>query len=170
VDLNQTALECRKRGELDMAERLLRQAIELEDSQVPADSPKRPHRRNNLAMVLLRAGRLTESRRLNAEAWRLKAGQHDLTSGRILFVRIALSLLERRDASPYIGQLRVLLNVEPLGCFGGIMRTWDIPDVVDMLRERLAPDDADLLDWVAQTLNDRVHLQNLEACEAWKAA
>jgi hypothetical protein len=170
VDLNQTALECRKRGELDMAERLLRQAIVLEDSQVPADSPKRPHRRNNLAIVLLRAGRLNESRCLNAEAWRLKAGQHDLTSGRILFVRIALSLLERRDATPYIGQLRVLLNVEPLECFGGIMRTWDIPDVVDMLRERLAPDDADFLDWVAQTLNDRAYLQNLEACEAWRAA
>jgi hypothetical protein len=170
VDLNQTALEHRKRGELEMAERLLRQAIELEDRQVPPDSPKRPHRRNNLAIVLLRAGRLDEARRLNAEAWRLKARQHDLTSGRILFVRIALSLLERRDPTPYIGQLKVLLNVDPLDCFGGIMRTWDIPDVLDMFQARLAPDEAEFLEWVAETLNDRVYLRDLEGCPAWRAA
>jgi hypothetical protein len=115
-------------------------------------------------------GRLAEARRLNAEAWRLKAGQHDLTSGRILFVRIALSLLERRDASAYVGQLKVLLNVDPLHCFGGITPTWDIPDVLAMLAELLAPVEAELLRCVAQTLNDRGHLRALEACAAWRSA
>jgi hypothetical protein len=169
--LNQTALELRKRSQLEEAERLLRQAIEIEDRQVAPDSPKRPHRRNNLAIVLMRAGRLDESRQLNAEAWRLKARQHDLTSGRILFVRIALGYLaDRCDVSLYVGQLKVLLNVEPLECFGDVASTWDIPDVLGMLREGLPRAKAEFLVQVAETLNDRSSLPSLEAFAAWRAA
>jgi proteasome accessory factor A len=171
LELNQTALELRKRDCLEEAERLLRQAIEIEDRQVVPDSPKRPHRRNNLAIVLMRSGKLGESRQLNAEAWKLKARQHDLTSGRILFVRIALGyLLDRRDASLYVGQLKVLLNVDPLECFGGVASTWDIPDVLGMLREGLPRAAAEFLVQVAETLNDRTSLPSLQAFAAWNDA
>src|SRR5438552_15780483 len=107
IALNQAALEHRRQGQLDEAEQLLRQAIELEDAQVAADSPKRPHRRNNLAIVLMCAGKLDVACQLNAEAWRLKAGRHDLTSGRILVVRVALRfLLGDFDVRLYFGQLK----------------------------------------------------------------
>src|SRR5262249_45695808 len=110
VDLNQRALDLRKQNQLDQAERLLRRAILIEDRQVAVDSPKRPHRRNNLAIVLLRMGRLPAARRVNQIAWQLKRGRHDLTSGRILFVRIALRLLNREaDISRYLGQLKTLV-------------------------------------------------------------
>ena len=108
--MNNAALDHRKRGQLDEAERLLKQAIEIEDAQVAPDSPTRPNGRNNLAIVLMRAGKLEEAGRWNAEAWRLKAGQHDLTSGRILFVRIALRLLLGDcDVRLHVGQLKTLL-------------------------------------------------------------
>jgi proteasome accessory factor A len=169
--LNQTALELRKRDCLQEAEHLLRQAIEIEDRQVPPESPKRPHRRNNLAIVLMRAGKLGESRQLNAAAWRLKAREHDVTSGRILFVRIALEyLLDRRDVSLYVGQLKVLLNVHPLECFGGILSTWDIPDVLGMLRERLPRTDAGFLAQVAETLNEQASVPLLQAFATWRDA
>jgi proteasome accessory factor A len=171
VALNQTALELRKRGALGEAERLLRQAIDIEDRRVAADSPKRPHRRNNLAIVLMRAGKLDEAQRLNADAWRLKGDRHDLTSGRILFVRIALRFLrEDRDASLHLGQLKTLLHRDVLDCLGDVAPTWDIPDVLAMLRTVLPAADAELLAHVAETLNDRANLGALDACAAWNTA
>jgi Pup-ligase protein/Tetratricopeptide repeat len=171
ISLNQTALDLRQRNRLDEAERLLRQAIEIEDAQVAADSPKRPHRRNNLAIVLMRAGRLEEAGRWNTAAWHLKAGQHDLTSGRILFVRIALRLqLDDRDVGLYVGQLKTLLGLDPLPCLGDIATTWEIPDVLDMLVERLRTAEADLLETIAATLDHRVNRPLLDAFEVWSAA
>lgn len=170
IDLNRAALEHRKLDRLDEAERLLRQAIEVEDRLVTPDSPKRPHRRNNLAIVLMRAGKLIEARLVNAEAWRLKAGQHDLTSGRILFVRIALArLLSDRDGNTglYVGQLKTLLSQPSLRCLGDIMATWDIPDVLSMLCERLRPGDAELLIQVAGALNDRTLVATLNRLSGW---
>jgi hypothetical protein len=170
VALNQAALEHRKLGQLDVAARHLREAIAIEDRLVAADSPKRPHRRNNLALVLMRAGKLPEGRRLNAEAWRLKDGSHDLTSGRILFVRIALNLLEGDDARLYLGQLKTLLHRDSLDCTGDIAPIWDIPDVLTMLWTKLPAADADLLMHAAKALEDRLYVIALEALDAWRTA
>ena len=135
------------------------------------DSPKRGHRRNNLAMVLMRAGKLDEAARWNAEAWACKTGQHDLTSGRILFVRIALRLLAgERDVTLHLGQLKTLLAHGPLECLGDIAPIWEIPDVLQTLREKLPVQDAELLAAIAETLNDRAHLDGLETFRPWRGA
>src|SRR5207247_4871910 len=103
----------------------------------------------------MRAGKLQDAHQPNAAAWRLKAGQHDVTSGRILFVRIALRLLlGDRDVRLYVGQLKTLLAGDPLGHLGNIETTWDIPDVLDMLDERLDPADTELLGTIKETLDD----------------
>jgi hypothetical protein len=171
IALNQAALELRRQNALQEAEGLLRRAIEIEDAQVPADSPKRGHRRNNLALVLLRAEQLDEAGRWNAEAWRCKAGQHDLTSGRILFVRVALRLLRGdRDVGRYLGQLKTLLARDPLECLGDVAPIWEIPDVLAMLRQQLSPGDAELLVEITETLNDRTSLAGLETFAPWRSA
>ena len=171
IELNQQALELRRRDHLVDAERLLRQAIAIEDARLPADSPKRPHRRNNLATVLLRAGKLDEATRFNAQAWRLKTGRHDLTSGRVLFVRVALRLLLGEcDVTLYLGQLKILLGRDPLPCHGDISETWEIPDVIAMLSRNLPPDVGALMAKLADVLNERTLLPTLEACDAWVSA
>lgn len=171
IAMNQAALEHRKHHRLAEAEQLLRRAIEIEDAQVPSDSPKRPHRRNNLAVVLLRAGRLVEARDVNAEAWRLKLGPHDLTSGRILSVRLALDLLlGTPDVELPLGQLKTLLVPGPLECRGGIMAIWDIPDVLEMLAARLPAGDARLLTALVEVLNDYAQLPRLDRCDRWVSA
>jgi len=171
IALSDTARDHRMRDRLEAAETLFRRAIEVEDRQVPAASPKRPHRRNHLAVVLMRAGQLGEAARWNTEAWRLKAGQHDLVSGRILFVRIALRLLQGDTAvGLYLGQLKTLLGRETLECLGDIASTWEVPDVLAMLRARLPGTDADLLVEISETLNDRGRLPSLRAFAAWRAA
>ncbi len=171
IALNQAALEHRKHDELDDAERLLRRAIEIEDTRVAADSPKRPHRRNNLAIVLMRTGNLAEACRWNAEAWSLKTGQHDLTSGRILFARIALRLLlGDGDVGLYLGQLKTLLRREALECLGDIAPTWDIPDVLGMLCDKLDEPDAELLANATDALNDRAYVPSLDRFDLWNSA
>jgi len=171
IALNQAAFELRQRDQLDEAERLLRQAIEIEDAQVAADSPKRPHRRNHLSIVLLRAGKLGAAGQLNAEAWRLKAGRHDLVSGRILFVRIALRFLQDdRDVRLYVGQLKTLLQRASLDCPGDIALIWEVPDVLATLHDRLPAADTGLLGRVVEALNHRARLPALAAFDAWNAA
>jgi tetratricopeptide (TPR) repeat protein len=169
IELSDRARRCRMRGQLDEAERIFRRAMEIEDARVAPDSPKRPHRRNHLAMVLLRAGRLDEAKTWNAEAWCLKAGRHDLVSGRILFIRIALCLLQgRRDVALYLGQLKTVFNLDPLECLADIAVTWEIHDVLDTLCEHLPDADATLLVHLTEALNDREHLEVLETFEEWR--
>jgi hypothetical protein len=108
---------------------------------------------------------------MNAEAWTLKAGQHDLTSGRVLFVRIALECLRGApDVGVYVGQAKTLLTGEHLDCLGGIDPVWDVPDVLAMLRDALPSAAARLLAGIAEALNDRDHLVTLDRIEAWSAA
>ncbi len=171
VELNQRALEHRRHDRLEDAERLLRDAIAIEDARVAGDSPKRPHRRNNLAVVLMRAGKFGEATRFNATAWRLKAGRHDLTSGRVLFVRVALRLLlGERDVALYLGQLKTLLGHEPLECHGDISSTWEIPDVLAMLSRNLSPEITDFMSRLVAVLNEQTLLPTLDACDAWASA
>jgi proteasome accessory factor A len=171
VVLSERARQLRMRGALGEAERIFRRAIEIEDARVAPDSPKRAHRRNHLAMVLLRAGRLDEAAEWNAAAWALKAGRHDLVSGRILFVRIALLLLRgERDVSLPLGQLKTVLSMEPLACLADVARVWTIPDVLDSLGDRLSDDDMQLMLHAFEALNDRAHLPVLEALRPWRDA
>ncbi|MCC6765591.1 MAG: proteasome accessory factor PafA2 family protein [Deltaproteobacteria bacterium] len=171
IALSIRALELRKRHQLPQAERALRRAIALEDEQVPADSPKRPHRRNNLALVLLRAEKLDEARAANAEAWRLKTPPHDVTSGRILFTRVALLLLAgERAVRLHLGQLKTLLAPGTLACLGDVTTIWDVPDVLAFLAERLASDEAALLAAIAETLNAPAEVAALDAHARWAAA
>lgn len=171
ISLNHAALDHRQHGRLEEAERLLRRAIQIEDTRVPADSPKRPHRRNNLAIVLMRAGKLDEALELNAEAWGLKAGQHDLTSGRILFVRTALVLLgDFGDPKHYLGQLKSLFAQGRLECLGDIATTWDIPDVLHLLHQALWEDEAQLMLAISAVLNRRENLPRLERHARWREA
>ncbi len=113
-------------------------------------------------------GRRTAAR--NAEAWGLEAGRHDVTSGRILFVRVALTLLRRGDPALYLGQLRTLLAQPTLECLGGIATEWEIPDVLRQLANTLDDAQALLLIELADVLNDRTTLPDLDDFAAWREA
>ncbi len=171
LEMNNYALLLRKLGRYKEAATRLERAIELEDRILPVEHPKRAHRRNNLAMVLMLDGQFDEAIRLNAETWKLKAnvseGGHDLTSGRILFIRIALSYLTGLDASIHIGQLRTLFQRPDLPCLGDINRRWQAADILDSLRQQLSPEEADLMAALVEVLNDQAKLPELDRFTAW---
>jgi hypothetical protein len=170
LDLNRRALELRKVRRFDEAAALLCRAIGIEDRLLMPDHPKRAHRRNNLAIVWMLADQLDEAERINAAAWWFKACQHDMTSGRILFARIALRWLRNAYATNYLGQLRTLLLQPELSCLGEIDRKWDADDVLDHLRSRLASEKADLLAAIVAALNEPGKVADLERFALWKSA
>jgi tetratricopeptide (TPR) repeat protein len=170
LDLNNQALRLRKLGRCDEAAAFLRRAIVLEDRLLPANDPKRAHRRNNLAGVCLAGGQLEQAMLANAEAWRLKAGQHDLTSGRILFTRVALCWLCHADAKLYPGQLKTLLAQAEVPCLGGVDPKWDAKDVLEYLGSKLPADAVEFLSALFEVLNDLTKLPNLGRFEQWRRA
>ncbi len=171
VDLNEEALRKRRSGHFDEAKTLLCQAIDIETSALPPSSPKHPHRQNNLALIFLLADQIDESAEANARAWELKSsvctGGHDMTSARILFVRLALDWLTGADASAHLGQLRTLLNRPELPALGGIQQTWDAEDILDRLAERLASERAEFLRALVNSFNHRERVAELDAWRFW---
>jgi hypothetical protein len=168
--MNNYALLVRHLGRFDEAAQLLLRAIAIEDRKLPPDHPKRAHRRNNLAIVWMLADQLDEAERVNAQAWSLKGDQHDVTSGRILFVRIALIWLQNTDATQYLGQLRTLLALPELPCLGEIDPQWDAADVLSHLRTRLSTEKADFVTAIVAALNEPRRVIDLEQFEFWRSA
>src|SRR5262249_30986658 len=150
------------------AERLLRQAIRIEDRQLPPDSPRRVHRRTELALVLLRRGRFTAARRVAAEAWRLADGRNDVISARGLVVRIAAGWLGRkRDVALQLGQLKTLAADGTPSCPSGIAAGWHVADVVETLRRKLPGAQAELVVQLVKVLDRRARPNALDIFPAW---
>ena len=170
VDLNNHALLLRKQKRYDEADEFLQRAIGIDDRVTPPDSPVHAHRRNNLAIVYMLANRLEEAMRRNAEAWTRKASLIDVTTGRILFARVALCWLQNADASLYSGQLRTLLSQPDLPCMGNIIRQWDAADILDELHSRLTPEQADFLAALVAALNEPSKAADLERFDLWRSA
>jgi tetratricopeptide (TPR) repeat protein len=170
LDLNESAVRLRKLGRYNEAAAVLRLAIAIEDRLLPPDHPNRAHRRNNLAIACLVGSQLEQAMLTNAEAWRFTAGEHDLTSGRILFTRVALCWLCHADAGPPLGQLKRLLAQSELPCLGGVARKWDARDILEHLCSKLPADRCEFLSVLFEVLNDQTKLPDLDRFEQWQAA
>jgi len=162
--LEEAAAGHRKRGELGAAERRLRQAL---DVAIPAE---RPHVLNGLALVLVRTAGLYAAWRANAEAWRLLDGAHDVTSARVLLVRVAFRILAGdRNVGLYFGQLKTLLARPSLSRWGGVARHWDVDDALNLLRMQLR-NEGELLVQATRVLDGCAAPGVLDVFDAWTAA
>jgi hypothetical protein len=167
VELNNLALYLRKLDRLAEAEQLLRRAVAIEETARGETSPKMPHRLNNLCTVLVMQDKLDDAKRLVERAWSLRSGQHDLTSARLIFVRLSIAMLESRPLTPFVGMLRTLLGWESLPDYADVVRVWDIGYFIERLRPRLPPGSAEFLTTLAAALNDHQELTKLEEIDLW---
>ena len=167
---NDLAICLRSLGLAYQAEEMLREAVAIEDRALPPDHPKRPHRLNNLASVLLMQDKRAEARLLLDRAWHLQSGRHDLTSARILCLRLALEWIEGREGNPFLGQMRTLLAEPRLGTLANISTTWETAAVWESLRPRLSEGRLILLQRIADSLNDRSIEAELSDFPAWREA
>jgi hypothetical protein len=112
-------------------------------------------------------GKLDEAKALLARAWQLKSGQHDLTSGRLLF---APHCRAAGIAAPemFIGQLKTLLAPGSLPDHADVVKVWDIVCFIEHLRPQLPPNYADFLTALVAAMNDRAKLPDLEGFSEWR--
>ena len=166
---NQFGVFLRGRGRLDEAEVYQRRALELDERLRGESDAKIPHRLNNLAVVLVLQGKLDEAIPLLARAWRLKAGQHDLTSARVLWVRIAAAMCRGDAVEFYLGQLKTLLLDDPaLATTGGVSATWQIEPVIDQLGLHLRDEQIELLVTISAVFEDRALAPDLDRFLEWE--
>jgi len=170
LDLNNYALLLHKLGQYDDAANLLRRAIAIEDRSLSQNHPNRAYRRNNLAIACLVGGQIEQAMLANGEAWQFKAGEHDLTSTRILFTRISICLLCDANAKLYLGQLKTLLIVSGLPRLSGVTRKWDARSILEPIRSKLPAGVGEFWSELFDVLIDPTKLTNLDRFEQWRAA
>jgi hypothetical protein len=169
INLNNQALELRKAGRLVEAEPLMREALELDERLRGTDAPKIAHRLNNLSTLLIMLGKLAEAQECLHRAWSIKQRTgHDITSPRILLIRLTLALLESVPIGEYIGRLRTLAAVPELGDNADVNKTWDIGYFIEFLKPRIGDHHANLLMTVVAAINNRTKLAALDQFAEWR--
>jgi proteasome accessory factor A len=165
IDLNNHAVDMRLAGRLEDAEWLMRAALAI-DLAAP-HRRKLPHRRNNLAAILLLQRRIAEAREEVTLAWRLTGTRYDRTSVRALVVRLAIAFVDGEPADVFIGQLKSHLATWPLPDFAGVEARWRARQMFEALNP-LTHDERALLTMVAEVLNSERQPSSLDDLPRWR--
>jgi tetratricopeptide (TPR) repeat protein len=167
IDLNNLGLQYRKIGRLDRAELLVRKALQIDIDLSDNGNQKIPHRLNNLSSILIMQGKNDEAKLNLSKAWEKKKRKHDITSIRILFVRLTLAILENGQIDVYIGQLKTLFSMASLPDYANVVPTWDNEYFIRHLRPGLSHESADFLSTLSEVTNDTGLIYNLEKYNIW---
>lgn len=132
--MNNYAAMLRSIGRFSEAEILFRNAVKIDDTTIGKTHPRAINRLQNLANVLIILDNLNEAKRILSEAWQLKSKKHDITSFRILFLRIVIALLESDSIELYLGQLKALFSMSPLPDFADVVKCWDVEYLMNYLK------------------------------------
>ena len=168
IDLNNCAVEFRKRQRLGEAEWLMRAALAIDIESRPADHPKIAHRRMNLATVLMMQGRDGEAREQLELGWDVMGRRYDLTSVRILILRLTLAMMGAGPADLFIGQLKTHLAIEPLPDFADVVRRCEIGVCFGPLAPRVQDADRELLNAIVVVANGDQPPAWLDAHPRWR--
>ncbi|NUN08627.1 MAG: toll/interleukin-1 receptor domain-containing protein [Ignavibacteriaceae bacterium] len=168
IDLNNLGLEYRKIGRINEAEICIRKALLYDIKIRGGDHPKIAHRLNNLSSILLMQGKHNEAKDNLINAWNLKNFKHDITSPRILYVRLTTAILQKDSTGVYIGQLKTLFSLGPLPDYAEVSATWEPVHFVEYLRTNLGDDNSDFLLALADVTNDFNLLWILDKYDIWK--
>lgn len=168
IDLNNQALKLRQQGRAAEAEPLMREALQIDERLRGPDDPKVAHRLNNLSSLLAISGKLAEAREHLQRAWSIKQRTgHDMTSPRVLFVRLTVALLESKPIGQFVGQLRTLAAMPEPADYANVIATWDIADFIEFLKPKLGEHDSSFLATLVAAMNDRTKLSVLESFHEW---
>ena len=146
---------------------MFRRALAIGEQIDSGDHPRTPNFMNNLCTVLIMQEKVDEAKELLARAWQLKAGRHDITSTRLLYVRIAGALIAQEPIGNYIGRLKTLLVMDPLPEYVPVAKPWNIQAFNDNVRKRTPSYSADILDALAAALNDPDEISTLDQFPIW---
>lgn len=166
--LNNEAIDLRNKGELKKAEELMRKSLEIEIEQRGFSNPKIAHRLNNLATILILRNNLEDAKQLLARAWILKAGRHDITSLRLLFVRLIVAFLESLPIAIFVGQLKTLLIEGSLIDYAAVDITWNAAFFLKQLKSILGDTKVEFLTILVAVINSHSKIQDLDRFPEWR--
>jgi proteasome accessory factor A len=169
ADINNRALEFRDSGRLDEAEWLLRAALAI-DLEGVGPWKKVSHRRNNLATVLIMQGRLAEARQQLTMAWQLIGTRYDLTSARVLTMRLTTAFLADERVQLFLGQLKRHVKMQPLPDFANVSNYWRAECVIRAVAPMLDECTVGLLGQVVAVLNREQVDASLDLWQSWRDA
>jgi hypothetical protein len=167
VQLNNLAFGLRNRGRLEEAEWLMRAALATDLAERHHRHSKVFHRRNNLATVLLMQGQVEEARMLVTDAWPTPDEPYDLTSIRVLTIRLVIALIDGEPAGLWLGQLKTHLAIRPLLNHAEVDRHWQMGPVLNALAPKLG-EAVRLLETIVAIVNGDGRRDALEAIAGWR--
>ena len=168
-DINNRGLDLREGGRLEEAEWLLRAALAV-DIECAGPWRKVPHRRNNLATVLVMAGRLQEAREQLMMAWQSIGCEYDLTSARILTTRLATAFVAEEPYTLFLGQLKQHLTIQPLPDLANVSFHWRADSILRVLTTKVSAEHSGLLRQLVAVLNRDRAIETLDDSSCWHEA
>jgi tetratricopeptide (TPR) repeat protein len=163
---NNVAVCLRQLGKLAEAERLFRHALEIDEVVWGKNHTKVAHRLNNLAGALLRLGMYDEAVNCCSRGWLLKGQAYDLTSLRILIMRMIIAVLEGTPWDLFLGQAKTLAKGELLT--KEVAPQWEVADILSTIALK-HPEEWSLLTALATATNDNAKLSALDVFAKWKS-
>ena len=167
--LNNHAVSLRNARRFEEAEWLMRAALAIDVIVGETARRKLPHRWNNLGTLLLLRGRVGDARREVTHAWVLNATNYDITSARILTVRLTIAMVDNEPGDLFLGQLKTHLAIQPLPDFADVDRRWAMSRMLEMLRPRLDGEAVDLLRAIGEVINRERPLESLDGIPRWQS-
>jgi proteasome accessory factor A len=168
IMLNNHAVSARVAGRLEDAEWLMRASLAIDLACGERSRRKIPHRRNNLGAVLVLQGRVAEGVEEIGLAWRLTGTRYDITSARILTIRLAAAFVAREPVSLFIGQLRTHMAIQPLPDFADVDRQWRVGPLFETLAPRIDAGALDLLKAIGDLSNGERSLESMLEIPRWR--
>ncbi len=170
VTMSSVALNRRDSGDFEQAEKLLRDALDIELGAYPADHPSLPHRMANLSSVLLLQDKLGEARDLLSRAYIVDGPRGDATTARILYLDIVLSYCTDSDYSDALGKMKALLLRGLIKTRNSISNKVSFATVVEFLflHNKLSAAEREFLAALMEAINDDKKLADLERFEVWE--
>lgn len=160
IELNNFGLLLRDQGKFDDSLKCYQEALEIDEKRRACSDPKHPkipHRLNNISMVLLLLRKTDEAKIHLARAWALKESSHDVTSARILWVRLAVAMLTNEPIGVYLGQLKTFFATQVYRVSNQVDDYWNVQSVLANLQKYLSPDYVQLLAVIVDALNAGSH-------------
>lgn len=170
IQINNDAILVRSAGRLEDAEWLMRAALAIDIAGGEATHRKLPHRRNNLGTVLLIQGRAADARQEVTMAWHDAGMRYDLTSARVLTMRLTIALVDGEPEDVFLGQLKTHLAIQPLPDFADVNPLWQVTLLLEALTPKLDANALDLLRAIADVLNGNRQVESLEELACWRDA
>jgi tetratricopeptide (TPR) repeat protein len=167
---NEYSLMLRKEGNATEAEKYLRLALQIDKQFRGENSDKIPHRLMNLCISLVMQSKLAEAKENITYALKLKRDRHDITSARILFISLVITMLESNSEEVIIKKLKSIFSIGKLKANAGVAVKWDIGYFYKFLQTKLTPDKYEFLAELINVLNDQSKAPDLNLFPAWLEA